>query len=246
MKREHLNGNDRFILFSTSYYASLIHSNIMSVYIQPADIANEQQMVTPIEKVLKDGDNIVLGNNIKHIMGSVSAAADASDFENKLNFFDLPFHPLSLHNSRDKSNGGLKELQLQPKLEPLKMLSSQSNFIATTMNELRESECAAATKRRKIEHRSVEQQVTLLASESEHDDDEDICDAVCADAYDDDSIGCSISSSRYDIQDELKANPHAIQIVASSGGLITHCKFCAHHIITLLNSRVWFVAKDFV
>ena len=210
----------------------------MSVYIQPEDIANELQMVTPI---LKDGDNIVLGNNIKHIRGSVSAAADASDFENELNFFDLPFHPLSLHNSRDKSNGGLKELQLQP----LKMLSSQSNFIATTMNELRESECAAATKRRKIEHQSVEQQVTLLASESEHDDDENICDAVCADAYDDDSIGCSISSSRFDIKDELKANPHAIQIVASSGGLITHCKLCAHH-ITLLNSRVWFVAKDFV
>ena len=205
----------------------------MSVYIQPADIANEQQMVTPIEEVLKDGDNIALGNN----------------FEKKLNFFDLPFHPLSLHDARDKNNGGLTvpvlQLQEQPKLEPLKMLSSQSNFIATTMNELRESECAAATKRRKIEHQSVEQQVTLLASESEHDDDENICDAVCADAYDDDSIGCSISSSRFDIKDELKANPHAIQIVASSGGLITHCKLCAHH-ITLLNSRVWFVAKDFV
>jgi len=179
----------------------------MSVYIQPADIANEQQMVTPIEEVLKDGDNIALGNN----------------FEKKLNFFDLPFHPLSLHDARDKNNGGLAvlQLQVQPKLEPLKMLSSQSNFIATKMHELRESECAAATKRRKTEHRSVDQ--PLLASESEHDDDEDVRDAVCADAYDDDSsIGCSISSSRFDIQDELKSNPHAIQIVATSGGLITH------------------------
>lgn len=206
----------------------------MSVYIQPADIANEQQMVTPIEEVLKDGDNIALGNNIKHIMSSVSAAADASDFEKKVNFFDLPFHPLSLHDSRDKNNGGLTVLQLQeqPKLEPLKMLSSQSNFIATKMHELRESECAAATKRRKTEHRSVDQ--PLLASESEHDDDEDVCDAVCADAYDDDSsIGCSISSSRFDIQDELKSNPHAIQIVATSGGLITHCKFCTHQFLSL-------------
>ncbi len=34
----------------------------------------------------------------------------------------------------------------------------------------------------------------------------------------------SSDSSLFDIFDELEAHPNAIQLVASSGGLVTHCK----------------------
>lgn len=189
-----------------------------SVYFQSADGANEQQiMLTPIEKGLKTEKQIALENNIKRIMGSSSAAAGVSAFDNKLNLCDLPFHPLSFHESLDKNSSKLMTLQVQPKLEPLKMRSSQSNYITNKMCELRESERAAATKRRKTNQWSVERQVVGFAVCDEPDDD---CDS--------DSAGCSISISgaRFEIQDELNTHPTAIQIVATAGGLITHCK-CA-------------------
>lgn len=207
----------------------------MSVYFQPTNISNEQQiMVTPIEKFCHDGgDKPALG------IRSVGADVDVSAFDEKISVSDLPFHPLSLHNSLNESTGerrmiALQKVQEHPNLVPLKMRSSQSTFIANTMNDLREMECAAATKRRKIEHwASAERHGTMIHyGSSEHINDEDICNEVCVDTADDSSIESSSisgSSGRFDIQEALKAHPHAIQVVATSGGLITHCKYIYAH-----------------
>ncbi len=178
--------------------------------------------MTPIEKVCRAGDEIVLGNNFNHIMGPVSAAADLSEID----FCDIPYHPLALHDSCSKNRGDLISLQANPKMEPLKMRSVQTSFITNTMTDLREREFAASIKRRKTGHWSVEHQEALLTGYESNGDEKDICTAVCADTDDDDSI----SSSRFDIQDELKTHPHAKPIVATSGGLITHCKFLYAHI----------------
>lgn len=187
-----------------------------SDYFQSADDANEQQiMLTPIEKGLKPENQIVLDNNIKRRMGSACAAADVCAFDNKLSLCDLPFHPLSFNETLNKNNSELMTLRVQPQLEPLKMRSSQSNFITNKMCELRESERAAATKRRKTNHCSAERQAVGFAVCDEPDDDSD--SAACS---------ISISGARFEIQDELNAHPTAIQIVATAGGLITHCK-CA-------------------
>lgn len=174
--------------------------------------------MTPIEKVCRAGDEIVLGNNFNHIMGPVSAADDFSSIETKIDYCDIPYHPLALHDSYSKNHGDLISLQANPKMEPLKMRSVQTSFITNTMTDLREREFAASTKRRKTGHLSVKHQEVLLTGYDSNGDEKDICTAVCADTDDDDSI----SSSRFDIQDELKAHPHAIPIVATSGGLITH------------------------
>lgn len=188
-------------------------------------------MMTPIEKVCSAGDEIVLGNAFNHIiMGPVSAAADESSMETKIDFSDIPYHPLSLHDSCSKNHGDLISLQANPKMEPLKMRSVQTSFITNTMTDLREREFAASIKRRKTGHWSVDHQEMLLAGYESNGDEKDICTAVRADADDDDSI----SSSRFDIQDELNAHPHAIHIVATSGGLITHCKLLyAHQFVTI-------------
>ena len=57
-----------------------------------------------------------------------------------------------------------------------------------------------------------------------HDDIESL--SSCSSDDDDGSIisFSSSDSSLCDIFDELEAHPNVIQIVASSGGLITHCK----------------------
>jgi hypothetical protein len=206
----------------------------MPAYFQPTNISNEQQkMVTPIEKFSYDGgDKPALG------IRSVGADADVSAFDKKISVSDLPFHPLSLHNSLNESTGermmiALQKVQEHPNLVPLKMRSSQLTFIANTMNDLREMECAAATKRRKIEHWSTERHGTMMHyGSSEHINDEDICNEVCVYTADDSSIessSISRSSGRFDIQEALKAHPHAIQVVATSGGLITHCKYIHAH-----------------
>lgn len=96
------------------------------------------------------------------------------------------------------------------------MNSQQPNFITETMNELRDSN---ANKRQKTE--------TEHGGHYGHDEKESLSSyRGGTSAGDDDSIisFSSSDSSLFDIFDELEAHPNAIQLVASSGGLITHCK----------------------
>lgn len=94
------------------------------------------------------------------------------------------------------------------------MNSQQPNFITETMNELRDSN---ANKRQKTE--------TEHGGHYGHDEKESLSSyRGGTSAGDDDSIisFSSSDSSLFDIFDELEAHPNAIQLVASSGGLITH------------------------
>lgn len=96
----------------------------------------------------------------------------------------------------------------------LQMNSQQPNFITETMNELRDSN---ANKRQKTE--------TEHGGHYGHDEKESLSSyRGGTSAGDDDSIisFSSSDSSLFDIFDELEAHPNAIQLVASSGGLITH------------------------
>lgn len=195
----------------------------MSISFQPHDTAIVHQVMTPMANVQKDWNKVV--PEINHNMGTASTTVDTPTFEKKF-YCDLPFHPLSLLDSRNKNDGGIMALQVQQKLEPLKMRSLQSNFIVNTMNDLRESERAAANKRRKTDNCFGDCHVALPAEHKNNYDDQldIICDASLADVDEDVSIGCSFSSTQFNIQDELKTHPRAIHVVATAGGLITHCK----------------------
>ncbi len=98
----------------------------------------------------------------------------------------------------------------------LQMNSQQPNFFTESMDELRDSN---ANKRQKTE--------TEHGGHYGHDEKESLSSyRDGTSAGDDESIisFSSSDSSLFDIFDELEAHPNAIQLVASSGGLITHCK----------------------
>jgi hypothetical protein len=121
----------------------------------------------------------------------------------------------------DDANILLAQLPIQ-----LQMNSQQPNYITKTMNELSDSN---ANKRQKTE--------TEHGGHYGHDDKESLSSyRDGTSAGDDDSIisFSSSDSSLFDIFDELEAHPNAIQLVASSGGLITHCK--SHCLLLLLVS----------
>jgi hypothetical protein len=113
-----------------------------------------------------------------------------------------PFNPLLLHKA--------------PKIEPLQMNSLQTKFIVKTMHELRYSN---ALKRRKTEtergdnyYRDEKVNFSSFRAGNNASDDDSIASLSRSD------------SSMLDIFDELEAHPNVIQLIASSGGLITHCK----------------------
>ena len=103
----------------------------------------------------------------------------------------------------------------------------QSKFIADTMKEVKER----AAKRQKIcrvvvDHdppRVVVDDHQMVNHGVVHDDPPR---ASLISDYDNDGRSCNDDdgSSRFDILEELDAHPHAIRIVATSGGLITNCK----------------------
>jgi len=104
----------------------------------------------------------------------------------------------------------------------------QSKFISDTMKEVKER----AAKRQKVCRRVVVDhdppRVVVdghqMVNHGVHDDPPRAPRASLISDYDDDGRSCSDDdgSRRFDILDELDAHPHAIRIVATSGGLITH------------------------
>jgi hypothetical protein len=155
----------------------------------------------------------------------INDKVDASDGDNKDNVMGTTMSAPTIRKTHSHALPPFNPLLLRdtdvllaqlPKLEPLQMNSLQTNYIAKTMNELRDFN---ANKRQKTETEHGENYC--------HDDIESLssCRDGSTDGDDDSIISFSSSdSSLFDIFDHLEAHPNAIQLVASSGGLITHCK----------------------
>jgi len=129
-----------------------------------------------------------------------------------------PFHPMQMP---------------QQQLQPLQMNTLQSNFINDTMIELKEREA----KRQKIcdwnevQHKQQQQQQACDDDyydydfdddyDDEHGHDEDLDPTPKDLAAEYGNADCCSSRDEFDIWNELECHPDAIQLVATSGGLIT-------------------------
>ena len=131
----------------------------------------------------------------------IGTAASAPFIVLKHSYALPPFNPLLLQ---------------QPKIEPLQMSSLQTKFIVETMDEMRYSN---SSKRRKTEtehgqnfDRGHFETFSSLRRGNRANDNDSI------------TSSCRSDSSSLDLFDALEAHPNVIQLIASSGGLITHCK----------------------
>lgn len=111
------------------------------------------------------------------------------------------------------------------KMKPLQLNPAQSKFIADTMNEL-----SGRAKRQKTNHvGSTHRPATRTLSGSNEVRQESLA-TLFADSGRLLSRRCSdddlTKAKRFDILAEVDAHPDAVTIVATSGGLITHCKSC--------------------
>ena len=137
-----------------------------------------------------------MGDNPKAPLASAAGAQCSIKTGLKIQSFAPPFHP-----SRAAPN---------PTLKPLELPAVQARFIAETMGGLR----ARAAKRRRVEARTRAEPAAC-----HHGDD----GGAPADA---DGDGGSVASAAgFDILAALDAHPDVVHIVATAGGLITHCEF---------------------
>ena len=126
----------------------------------------------------------------------------------KYHSYAPPYHPsLQSTNTNNATHAG--QHQLTKKLQPLQLPTLQSNYINAKMNELRNLAVNAnANKRQKKvecqEHTAVVESVITPSHNCNY--------------------SITSSSDGFDILEELDGQPNVVQIVATSGGMITHCK----------------------
>ena len=124
-----------------------------------------------------------------------------------------PFHPTSTEFSAHHHQRSLVVSTLQP----LQMTSLQSNFIEDTMKEIRERQAkrqkVCGTMRMMVQHQDGAS-VDTCSSHQQHND-----GSIMGNS------GTNVN--RFDILDALDSHPNAVQVVATPGGLITHCKSLA-------------------
>lgn len=139
---------------------------------------------------------------------------EVNNVPKKFHSYAPPFHPtsrteFSAHHQRT----------LVATLQPLQMTSLQSNFIDDTMKELRERQA----KRQKVCD-------TTRMMMVQHQDGASV-DMMCSqhdNGRHQQNVGSSgTHANRFDILDALDSHPNTVQVVATSGGLITHCKSMA-------------------
>ncbi|KAL3762244.1 hypothetical protein ACHAW5_007193 [Stephanodiscus triporus] len=187
----------------------------MPIYIKESNASCQVlQANIPKRDEMNDEVDVSDGDNKDTVMGTTMSAPTIGKTHS---------HALPLFNPLLWRDTDVLLAQL-PKLEPLQMNSLQTNFIAKTMNESRDFN---ANKRQKTE--------TEHGGNYFHDDIESLSSFRdgSTDGDDDSIISFSSSdSSLFDIFDELEAHPNAIQLVASSGGLITHWNKAFSDIIT--------------
>ena len=143
----------------------------------------------------------------------------------KIHSYAPSFHPTSTEFSAHHHQRSLVST-----LQPLQMTSLQSNFIEDTMKEIRERQAkrqkVCGTMRMMVQH----QDGASVDTCSQHDDG--------SHQHNDSSIIGSSGSSgtdadRFDLLDALDSHPNAVQVVATPGGLITHCKSIAFQWISM-------------
>jgi len=121
-----------------------------------------------------------------------------------------PYHP-SLQSSKTSTTittHAAAQHQLTKKLQPLQLPTLQSNYINAKMNELRNLAVVNANKRqKKVDYQRCGSDVESVITPSYN------CNTI------------TTSSDGFDMLEELDGQPNVTQIVATSGGMITHCKF---------------------
>jgi len=107
------------------------------------------------------------------------------------------------------------------------MNSLQSKLIAETMDDLRgrvakRQKTGAVDQSVMLNDHVYDEKESLPCHDGDGDDDGSSSSNSSRFDSDDDDGSCCDGSSRFDILEELDAHPHVIQVVATSGGLITH------------------------
>ena len=128
----------------------------------------------------------------------------------KIHSYAPSFHPTSTEFSAHHHQRSLVVSTLQP----LQMTSLQSNFIEDTMKEIRERQA----KRQKV--------CGTMRMMAQHQDGASVDTCSSHQQHNDGSIigSSGTDANRFDILDALDSHPNAAQVVATPGGLITHCK----------------------
>ena len=135
---------------------------------------------------------------------------EVSDVPKKFHSYAPPFRPtssteFSTHHQRT----------LVSTLQPLQMTRLQSNFIDDTMKELRE---------RQAKRQKVCDTMRMMMVQHQDGASVDMC-SQHDDGRHQQNVGSSgTNANRFDILDALDSHPNTVQVVATSGGLITHCK----------------------
>jgi len=121
----------------------------------------------------------------------------------KYHSYAPPYHP-SLQSSKTTSITTAAQHQLTNKLQPLQLPTLQSNYINAKMNELRNLAVNANKRQKKVDDHQCGTAVESVTPRN--------CNSIT-------------SSDGFDMLEELDGQPNVVQIVATSGGMITHCKF---------------------
>jgi len=122
----------------------------------------------------------------------------------KYHSYAPPYHP-SLQSSTTSTNATrAAQHQLTNKLQPLQLPTLQSNYINAKMNELRNLAVANAKRQKKVEYQQFS---TVVESVTPYN-----CNSIT-------------TNDGFDMLEELDGHSNVTQIVATSGGMITHCKF---------------------
>ena len=123
----------------------------------------------------------------------------------KYHSYAPPYHP-SLQSSSTTNATHAGQHQLTKKLQPLQLPTLQSNYINAKMNELRNLAANANANKRQKKVDDHQSKVVESVTSPQN------CNSIN-------------NNDGFDILEELDTNPHVTQIVATSGGMITHCKF---------------------
>ena len=148
----------------------------------------------------KDGSSVPAHqkNNTRSIISKKKTKPTKMKYQS----YAPPYHP-SLQSSTITKTG---QHQLTNKLQPLQLPTLQSNYINAKMNELRNLAANANKRQKKVDdHHQRSHVVESLTP-----------------PYNCNSIN---SNDGFDMLEELDGHSNVVQIVATSGGMITHCKF---------------------
>ena len=121
----------------------------------------------------------------------------------KYHSYAPPYHP-SLQSTNNTNATHAAQHQLTNKLQPLQLPTLQSNYINAKMNELRTLAVNANKRQKKVDHQCSTVVESLTSSTNN-------CNSTSCDGF--------------AMLEELDGQPNVVQIVATSGGMITHCKF---------------------